>query len=57
MSGRYDPVAPTWLVQRFAGQWEAAHVVELPQGHLGFQMMPACLALAPRVMPDLLPRR
>lgn len=53
MSGRYDRIAPTWLVERFAKRWEAAHVVELPQGHLGFQMMPACLHLAPRVMPDL----
>ena len=53
MSGRWDKVAPTWLVQRLARQWDAAHVLELPQGHLGFRMMPAALRIGQRMMPEL----
>lgn len=53
LAGSFDRIAPPGVVRRLHERWPGSHYREYPQGHVGFKLMPASLALGQRLWPEL----
>ncbi len=52
-AGRFDRIAPPSSIQRLHREWQGCHYLELPQGHVGYQLMPESLKWATNKWPEL----
>lgn len=52
-AGRFDRIAPPESIQRLHRAWQGSHYLELPQGHVGYQLMPESLKWATNQWPEL----
>jgi len=52
-AGQYDEIAPTRTIRALQQHWCGSHYIELPQGHVGYQLMPESLKWARNRWPEL----
>ncbi len=53
LAGSYDRVAPPATIRALHTRWPGSHYAELPQGHVGYQLMPASLRMAREKFPEM----
>jgi len=55
LAGEYDQITPQHRLELLSQRWKGSHFARIPQGHVGYQLMPACWRLAMETMPHLFP--
>lgn len=51
-AGRFDRIAPPDSIRQLRDLWRGSHYLELPQGHVGYQLMPESLKWARSHWPE-----
>jgi pimeloyl-ACP methyl ester carboxylesterase len=52
-AGTFDRIAPPDSIRALHREWKGSHYLELPQGHVGYQLMPESLKWATNKWPEL----